>query len=122
MYITTLHKEDGWGKCTSLCKEYTKCRNHMDSRPFASTDAYQHIGPVLNIGIAKILDVYRTEVQFSSLSDPRFPTWILTSRDHERFVNELHLHNNTIVNQSFSLQGSENNSDGVNQDSNKNGI
>ena len=22
-----LHKEDGWGKCTSLCKEYTKPRN-----------------------------------------------------------------------------------------------
>ena len=91
----------------------------MDSRPYASIDAYQQIGPVLNIGIARILDVYGIEVQIQSLSDPRFSTWILISRGHERFVNFLHLHNNTIVNQSFSLQGREKNSDGLNQDSNK---
>ena len=34
-------------------------------------------------------------------------------------MDELHLHSSTIVNQSFSLQEREKNSDGVNQDSNK---
>ena len=47
----------------------------------------------------------------------RFPKWILISRGHD--VIELHLHNNTMVNQRSSLQGREKNSDSVNQDSNK---
>ena len=49
IYFTTLHKEDGWRKCTSLCKEYRKQRNDEDSRPDASIDAHQQIGPILDI-------------------------------------------------------------------------
>ena len=118
IYITTLYKEDGWRKCTSLCKEYTKPRNDEDSRPYASIDAYQQIGPILDIGIAKIDDVYGIEVQIQSLSDSRFATWVLICRGHEIFVNESHLHNNTIVNQSFSLQEGRR-TPTVDQDSNK---
>ena len=66
IYITTLHKDDGWRKCTSVCKEFTKPRNDEDSRPYASIDAYQQIGPVLNFGIAKVLDVCGIEVQVQS--------------------------------------------------------
>ena len=72
--------------------------------PYASIDAYKQIGPVLNIGIAKVLDVYGIEVQVQSLSNPKYPTPILISRGHEGFVNELHLHNATIV----STEGKEN--------------
>ena len=57
-------------------------------RPYASIDAYQQLGPVLNIGLAKVFDVHGIEVHVQSLGDPRFPTWILTSRGHERFVIE----------------------------------
>ena len=56
-YITTLLEDDGWGKRTSKCREYTAPRNQKDSRQFASVDADQEIGPVLNIGIAMIVDV-----------------------------------------------------------------
>ena len=64
-FSTTLHKEDGWRKCTSLCKEYAKPRNEKDSSPYVSIDAHKQIGPVLNVGIAKVLDVYGIEVQFN---------------------------------------------------------
>ena len=67
---------------TSMCKEYTAPRKREDSRPYASIDADQEIGPVLNIGIATVIDV------------PCI--WILISRGHERLVNEIHRHNSDI--------------------------
>ena len=100
---TTLHKDNGWGKSTSLCTEYAKPRNEKDSMPFASIDAHKQIGPVWNVGIAKVLDVYGIEVQVQSLSNRKFPTWFLISSGHERFVKELHLHNATNENLSSSL-------------------
>ena len=51
--------------------------------------------------------------------NPILSSWVLTSRGHERLVNESHLHNNAIVNQSFSSQRMEENSSSVDQDSNK---
>ena len=38
-YITNALDDDGWGECTSMCKEYTAPRNREDSRPYASIDA-----------------------------------------------------------------------------------
>ena len=55
-------------KRTSMCKEYTAPRNWDDSRPYASIDANQEIGPVLNIEIATVIDVPGIEVQVPSLS------------------------------------------------------
>ena len=40
-YTTTNLEDDGWGKRTSMCKEYTAPRNREDSRPYASTDPNQ---------------------------------------------------------------------------------
>ena len=40
-----------------MCKEYTAGRNREDSRPYTSIDAEQEIDPVLNIGIATVIDV-----------------------------------------------------------------
>ena len=73
-------------------------RNRKDSRPYASIDADQEIGPVLNIGIAGI------EVQVPSLSTPGCSVWIWISRVHERFVNEIRRNNSDIVNYSSSLR------------------
>ena len=41
-------------------------RNDKDLMPYASIDAYHQIGPVLNLGLAKILDVYGIQVQIQS--------------------------------------------------------
>ena len=54
-----------------MCKEYTAPRNREDSRPYASIDAEQEIGLVLNIGIATVIDVPGIQVQVPSLSSPR---------------------------------------------------
>ena len=70
-YITTTLEDDEWRKCTSICTEYTTPRNREDSRPYASIDANQEIGPVLTIGIATVMDVPGIEVQVPSLSTPR---------------------------------------------------
>ena len=111
--ITTPLEDDGWGRRTSRCKEYTGPRNQEDSRPYASIDANQEIGPGLNIGIATILDVLGIEVQVPSLSTPERSIWILISRGYERFVNEIHRHNPEPVNYSSSLRTKEENFDNV---------
>ena len=67
-------------------------------------EADQDIGPVLNIGIATVIDVLGIDVQVPSLSSPGYPVWILTSRGRERFVNEIHRHNSDIVNYNSSLR------------------
>ena len=96
-YVTTTLDDDGWGKRTSIGKEYTAPRNREESKPYASIDAETEIGPVLNIEIAAIIDVLGIEVQVPSLSSPGYFVWILISRGHERFVNEIQRHNSDIV-------------------------
>ena len=90
-----------------MCKEYTAPRNRQDSKPYASDDAEKEIGPVLNIGIATVVDVPGVEVHVPSQSSPGYSVWILTSRGHERFVNKIHRHNSDIVNYGSSLRGKE---------------
>ena len=48
-------------------------------------------------------------MQVPSLSSPGYSAWILISRGHERFVNEIHRHNSDIVNYSSSLRTKEEN-------------
>ena len=92
-----------------MCKEYTAPRETEDPGPYASIDANQEFGPVLNIGIATVIDVLGIEVQVPSLSSPGYSVWILISRGHERFVNEIHRHNSDIVNYGSSLRTKEEN-------------
>ena len=108
-FFTTTLEDDGWWKRTSMCKECTAPRNWVDSRPYASIDTDQEIGPVLNIGIATVIDVPGLEVQVPSLSSPGYPMCILISRGQERFVNEIHRHNSDIVNYNSSLRTKEEN-------------
>ena len=84
-FVTTTLEDDGWGKCTSMCKEHTAPRNREDSRPYASIDAEQEIGLVLNVGVATVIDVPGIEVQVPPLNAPGHSVWIVTSRGHERF-------------------------------------
>ena len=94
-YVTTTLDDDGWGKRTSMWKEHTAPRNREESKPYAPIDAETEIGPVLNIEIATIIDVLGIAVQVPS---PGYCVWILISRGHERFVNEIHRHNSDTVN------------------------
>ena len=96
-----------------MCREYTAPRNQKDSRQFESTDANQEIGPVLNIGIATVVDVHGIEVQVPSLGTPERSIWILMSRGREKIVNEIHRHNPEIVNDRSLLRTKEENFDNV---------
>ena len=89
-YVTIILEDDGWGKGTSMCKEYTAPRHREDSKPYLSIDANREIGPFLNIWTATIIDFPGFEVQVPSLSSPGHSEWILISRGHDRFVNEIH--------------------------------
>ena len=117
-YVTTTLEDDGWWKRTSMCKEYTAPRNWENSRPHASINADKEIGPYLNIEIATVIDVLGIEIQVPSLSSPGYSVWILISRGHERFVNEIHRHNSDIVNCS-SLRAKEENLHAVCSESSK---
>ena len=75
--VTTALDDDGLGKRTSMCKEYTAPRNREDSKPYASIDAEKEFGPVLNIEIGKIIDIPGIEVQVPLLSSPGYSVWIL---------------------------------------------
>ena len=88
-------------------------------KPYASIDAEKEMGPVLNIEITTIIDVLGIVVQVSSLSSPGYSVWILISRCHERFVNEIHRHNSDIVNCSSSLRAKEDNLNDVCLESSK---
>ena len=90
-----------------MCKVFLASRNREDSKPYTSTHAEKEIGPVLYIEIATIIDVRGIEVQVPSLSSPGYSVWILISRGHERFVNEIHRHNSDIVNHSSLLRAME---------------
>ena len=65
-YVTTALDDDGWGKRTSMFKEYTASRKREDSKKYASSDTDKEIGPVKNIQIATIMDVLGIKVQVSS--------------------------------------------------------
>ena len=106
-YVTTTLDDDGWGKRTTMCKEFSAPRNQEDSKPYASFDADKEIDPVLNVEIATIIDVLGIEVQVPSLSSPGYSVRILKSRSHERFVNEIPRHNSDIVNNSSPLRAKE---------------
>ena len=77
--------------------------------PYASIDAEKEIGPVLNIEIYTVFDLPGVEVQVPSLGSPGYSVWILISRGHERFVNEIHRHNSDIMNYSSSLRAKDEN-------------
>ena len=118
-YVTTALADDGWAKRTLMCKEYTAPRNRENSKPYAPNDTEKEIGTVLNLEIAAIVDLPGIEVQVPSLSSPGYSVWILISRGHETFVNEIHRHNSNIVNYSSSLRVKEDNLNDVCLESSK---
>ena len=73
----------------------------------------------LKIEIVTIIDVPGIEVQVPSLSSPGYSVWILISRGHERFVNEINRHNSDKVNYSSSLRAKEDNLNDVCLESSK---
>ena len=102
-YQTRPDEDDGWGKITPMCREYTHPREHPDSRCFPTINANTKIGPILMIRMSQVFGIYGLEVQIPSPSRPRYSSWILICRGLEKFVDELHLHDRHITTPSSSL-------------------
>ena len=50
------------------------------------------IGPVLEVHVIKNLDGYGKEVAIQSIANPEYTTYVVISREEERFVNDIHDH------------------------------
>ena len=50
------------------------------------------IGPTEEVHSVKILDEYEVEVAILSICKPGDVTYVMISRETERFVNEIHIH------------------------------
>ena len=82
--------DDGWGTITSLCREYTYSRSFPKSQVLAAIPEGTVIGPVLEAQTATILDGYGIEVLIPSIAKPANTSYVVMSRETERFVNEIH--------------------------------
>ena len=77
---------------TLLRWEYSSSRSFPKTQVLAAIPAGTIIGPVLEVHIVKILDGYGTEVAIPSNADPVNTSYVVISRETERFVNEVHDH------------------------------
>ena len=84
--------DDGWGNFTPLCQEYSNSRSYPKTRALAAIPAGTIIGPVLDTHIVKIHDRYAFEVAIPSICRPEDTTYVVISRETERFANETHDH------------------------------
>ena len=91
------------GDSAFRCAKNLQRQRTESSKSYTLIDVEKEYGPVVNVDTATILDVPGIELQVPLLSSPVYSVWILMSRDHERFVNEIHRHNTDIVNYGSSL-------------------
>ena len=84
--------EDGWWQITLLCREYVCSRVFPQAKPLGAIPAGTFIGPISEVHIVKILDEYGLEVAIPSICKPGDVTYVVISRETERFVNEIHTH------------------------------
>ena len=74
---------DGWGKLTPLCPEYSSSRAYPKTRALAAIPTGTIIGPVIEVHIVKILDEYGTEVAIPSICRPKDTSYVVISRETE---------------------------------------
>ena len=82
--------DDGWGTTAPLCRENSICRFYPKAQALAAIPEGTIIGPVLEVHVVKILDEYGTEVAIPSIANPTYTSYVVISREAERFVNEIH--------------------------------
>ena len=85
--------DDGWSTITPTCREHTFSRSFPKSHVLAAIHQGTIIGPVLEVQIVKILDGYGIEITIPSISHLVGTSYVVITRETERFVNEVHDHN-----------------------------
>ena len=85
-------EDDEWRTITPLCREHSISRYYPKAQALAAIPEGTIIGPVLEVHIVEILDEYGIEVAIPSIANPTFTSYVVISRDAERFVTEIHDH------------------------------
>ena len=81
------------GELPLLCAgEYTLSRSFLESQVVAAIPEGTFIGPVLEVQIVKILDGYGIEIAIPSIVNPANTSYVVISRETERYVNDIHAH------------------------------
>ena len=77
---------DGWGTVTPLCQDYSGSRSYPKTKALSAIPEGTIIGPVSKVHVVKILDRYGIEAASQSSANPEYTTYIVISREEERFV------------------------------------
>ena len=80
-------EDDGWGTIAPLCREYSSSRSCPKTKALAAIPEGTTVGPVY---IIEILDGYGIDVAIQSISNPDNTSYVVITREAERFVNEIH--------------------------------
>ena len=80
--------DDGWRRFTPMCREYSSSRSYPNTKALSAIPEGTIIGPVSEVHVVKNLDRYCMEVAFQSIANPEYTTYVVISREEERFVNE----------------------------------
>ena len=73
-----------------LNAENSNSRSDPKTRALASVPAGTIVGPVLEVHIVQIHDGYAFEVAIELICRPMDTSYVVISRETERFVNEIH--------------------------------
>ena len=84
--------DDGWRTNTHLCREHSSSRSYPKTQALAAVSEGTIIGPVLEVHVVKILDGSEIEVAIPSVANSMDTSYVVNSRETERFVNEIHDH------------------------------
>ena len=88
-------------------EKYTCSRVFPQAKPLGAIPAGTIIGPITDSHIVKILDDYGMEVAIPSICRPGDVTYVVISRETERFVNEIHTHEAKIRSSRELLENSQ---------------
>ena len=83
---------DGWISITPLCREYSSSRSYPNTQALSAIPEGTVVGQDAEVHVVKILDGFGIEVAIQSIANPELPTYVVISREEERFVNEIHDH------------------------------
>ena len=81
--------DDGWRTITPLCRQYSISRSYPKAQAWAAIPEGTIIGPVLEVHVVKILDGNGKEVAIPSIANPMDTSYVVISRETERFVNDI---------------------------------
>ena len=88
--------DDGWWTLTLVCREYSSSRSYPKAQPLAAIPEGTIVGPVLEVHIAKILEEFGIEVAIPSIANSTYTSYVVKSKEAERFVNEIHNQNEEL--------------------------